>query len=358
VVPWQLLCLQLAQVTRTGIQALFFAGDFVHDVEQLSSQSAHENRALGDKVPFNCVVEDFDELLHPSKGKGRNEDGAAPADRFPDAVEQAARFGATAALRRTLRQPAGGLDNDGIKGALGKARAMEEGGIFKEDISGVENPPMTMLEENAASSRDVTCREEGYGQTFTTVAVQEAGLAGGYRDHTAINPGNIRKGIERVILNAFFLPLTFHEGAGVLQEPFVELGRCMAEEDGRPRMLTNEDGEGTQMVEVTVGEDAQVEVAIPNLLELGQCAAANFLGMEAGIHENGKRAHFEEQAIGPDAAGRIQVGQEQGSPVVGLADWRTGPYMIVGVDQSVKYGNAQSDRFLLGIEEPLPKLIS
>ncbi len=62
------------------------------------------------------------------------------------------------------------------------------------------------------------------------------------------------------------------------------------------------------MIEVTMGEYNKVERIDGHEIKAGHGLVAGQLGMKPCIYHEAERAHFDEQAVGADAAMRVKVG--------------------------------------------------
>lgn len=302
----QLLRAQLAQNRAANTQGGVDAGNLVKLIEQIDAEAGKKDGAFGQQALAACADQRDQQLLNASERERGDKDGTAGVECGAQAGKQALDFGIAALRGRALGQAAGGLNDQGIDNAGGKTRAIEHCGIGKQNIAGDENLAVPIFKQNADSSGNVPGGKQGKSDTIAGIGLKNAWDADGGGQDAPRAAGDIAMRIQLGGAEAL-LAAPVHDITRIVQQPLKQRKRIAAGDDGRVRVLGDQERQGTEVIEVGVRQKNQIDLHVGDLVQSGEGGVPGFLGVKPCIDDKGKVADTQRHAIGPDTAVGIEI---------------------------------------------------
>ena len=120
-------------------------------------------------------------------------------------------------------------------------------------------------------------------------------------------------GEERIHHHAEFFALTRHDIHRVMQKRAADLRRRLGHEDARGRLASHQHGQRTHMIEVSVGENDRVELAIAERAEVRERFLPLLFRMHPGVDNEPLSSSFEIITIRTDLRAPREIDELHGN---------------------------------------------
>ncbi len=267
------------------LHVLILARNFVEVVGKRHAHAGGVNRAFHEATKFAGVVDDREDFLHAAECEHREEERAAAIDGIVDGVDQAGDLVNAFFAELALGGAAGRLHDDGVEVARRELRAAEGALVLKEHVPGHEDVAMLVADLDSTGAGDVSGMVQ-HDLHLVGLALEFLGLEKLHADEARHAAVDLFVREERVIGDVVLLFLAQHDVGRVVEHAIQYHLARMGHDDLGIRVLAHGDRHAADVVQVTVGDDDEIEADIFDQREIGHRAQACFLRIQAAVDED------------------------------------------------------------------------
>ena len=164
-----------------------------------------------------------------------------------------------------------------------EACTIQQRRIAEQDISCVENSPVTIFHLDSDSTRDMPGIMQRERNALSRQRFKMPWLAWHDAQHLPVDGGDILVSIKRILADPFFHPLAIHYLVGILKHALEKSLGIAACDDGRVGEFPCQQGKGSEVIQVAMCQEYQVNINGSELIKSWNCFESDFLRVQAGV---------------------------------------------------------------------------
>ena len=294
---------------QARVQAVRAVGFQVVNFGEDPAQTANVDGLLLELARLEGQRQRREDLLRAAQREGGNEHAALALKCGADGSDEPLELGLAAEVRGRGAAAARGFHDQDIGFHILETRSLEDGLIPKAHVAGVEERlPFPAHQHPGGTQRVPGIEEFERGGSAAATGLLKAGPLDFPVVFEALEQRRdlvhfvVR--IQRVVLDARFLPLALHHVDGVVQHTLhEEVAQLRHQNVGAP-MVPHRHRQPADVIVVAVSDGDGIELLILHEVQQGQRGAAFQLGVDARVHEQAVAVQFEP----PRARANVSVG--------------------------------------------------